>query len=273
MKKWIALILLTCLCLTGCARGISTAKASEALPDKIEIRYFYNQACATCNDLDQFMELFDEKLGEDKGRYPYELKSYNVFHEEDKKVFDTEMERLGISDNLMDVFSSPILTVNGKAYYGTEEIGRNLREAYLTAGEDLFELGRGVYDPLEEKTFTELLSSYPIEKNHAVCVYFHRIGCPECIDLNNDFMDSLPESVTIDGKDYPVQVIRINTRSGKNGVVIQKFFEAYNVPEEDQMVPIVFTKSGYLAGYDAISAGLLESLTSGDSLDFTYPEE
>ncbi len=273
MKKWITLLLITCLCLTGCTPNVTSARASEAMPDKIEIRYYYNQPCATCDDVGEFVDLFNEKLGDDKDRYPYELLTYNTFHEGDKDSFDKEMERLGVGSDILDSLTGPVLTMNGKAYFGTEEIGRSLREAYLTAGEDLFLLGRGVYDPLEEKTYAELLASYLIQENAAVCVYFHRIGCPECVELNADFMDGLPERITVGEKEYPLQIIKINTRSGRNGEVIRGFFEAYNVPEEDQMVPIVFTAKGYFAGYDAITANLLESLENGDGLNFTYPDQ
>ena len=40
-------------------------------------------------------------------------------------------------------------------------------------------------------------------------------------------------------------------------------FEMYEVPLEDQMVPIVFTARGYLAGYEAISSGLYTEMEQG----------
>ena len=41
---------------------------------------------------------------------------------------------------------------------------------------------------------------------------------------------------------------------------------------EEQMVPIVFTARGYLAGYDAISADLVRELEAGAGLGMEYPE-
>ena len=46
---------------------------------------------------------------------------------------------------------------------------------------------------------------------------------------------------------------------------------AYQVPEEDQMVPIVFTSQGYLAGYEDITQNLLPQLEAGAGLNFQYP--
>ena len=85
------------------------------------------------------------------------------------------------------------------------------------------------------------------------------------------FKDTLPEQVEVDGKSYPLQVVRINTRSGSNNEILQAFFEAYQVPEEDQMVPIVFTSQGYLAGYEDITQNLLPQLEAGAGLNFQYP--
>ena len=76
----------------------------------------------------------------------------------------------------------------------------------------------------------------------------------------------------MEGASYPQQVVRINTRSGRNDEVIQAFFAMYGVPEEEQMVPIVFTARGYLAGYDAISADLVRELEAGAGLGMEYPE-
>ena len=102
-------------------------------------------------------------------------------------------------------------------------------------------------------------------------VYFYRLTCQECVETEEDLINALPQEVTVDGTAYPVQVVKINTRSGSNGDILQAFFQAYQVPEEDQMVPIVFTTQGYLAGYEDITASLLSQLEAGAGLDFQYP--
>ena len=122
-----------------------------------------------------------------------------------------------------------------------------------------------------ESLVAQQLEDYPLEKGSATVVYFYRLTCEECIQTEEEFMDSLPEQVEADGKSYPLQVVRINTRSGSNNEILQAFFEAYQVPEEDQMVPIVFTSQGYLAGYEDITQNLLPQLEAGAGLNFQYP--
>lgn len=246
---------------------------SEQQIEKIEIHYFYDEACATCNAVEEFYEVFREELGDVSELYPYSLATYNVFHKSDAVIRDAEFKRLGYGEEFSGILTYPVMTINGRLYMGHDTIRDSLREAYLTAGEDLFEYGRGVFDPSEEQTLAQLLESYELEEGSSSIVYFYRIVCEECIETKEAVIDRLPETITADGVTYPQQVVRINTRSGRNSEVIQAFFEAYNVPEEDQMVPIVFTAEGYLAGYDAISANLLTELEAGAGLGLKYPEE
>lgn len=253
--------------------GISgCGKPEPQQPERIDIHFFYNEPCATCDGTKEFYEIVSEELGDISDQYPYLISVYNVFHQSDAVIKDGELKRLGYSEELIKSLTYPIMTVNGNAYLGIDSIRTSLREAYLTAGEDLFVYGRGVFDPTKKQNLKQLLSSYKIEKNSSSIVYFYRTVCEECIETREDVIDLLPETVTVEGTSYPQQVIRINTRSGRNTEILQAFFDKYGVAEEDQMVPIVFTAEGYLAGYEDISANLQNELEKGAGLNLKYPD-
>ncbi len=258
-------LLLFCMVLPGCARE------EEERPGKIEIHFFYNEPCASCDGTKDFYRVVKEELGDVSDRYPYEIYPHNVFQASAAMDRDRELGKLGYSQEVIGSLTYPVMTVNGKAYLGMDSISQSLREAYLTAGEDLFVYDRGIFDPCRKQTLKELLGSYRLEKGSSSVVYFYRTVCEECI-RTEEVIGSLPETVTVEGASYPQQVVRINTRSGRNDEVIQAFFAMYGVPEEEQMVPIVFTARGYLAGYDAISAGLVRELEAGAGLGMEYPE-
>ena len=264
MRKILSLLLAAALLLLALA-GCSQTQKEEPLPESIEINFFYND----------FYDMFNTQLEDVKDKYPYDLQAYNVFQASASDKMYTVLEGLGYPEELISSLTYPILTINGKDGVVTvkaeKKIVLDVREAFLTAGEDLFENGRGVYDPLEERTVAQQLEDYPLEKGSATAVYFYRLTCEECIQTEEEFMDTLPEQVEADGKSYPLQVVRINTRSGSNNEILQAFFEAYQVPEEDQMVPIVFTSQGYLAGYEDITQNLLPQLEAGAGLNFQYP--
>lgn len=259
-------LLLLWMGLSGCAQE------EPEQPEKIEIHFFYNEPCATCDGTKEFFRVVKEELGDISDQYPYEIYPHNVFQTSAAQDRDIILKKLGYEQEVINSLTYPIMTMNGKVYLGMDSISQSLREAYLTAGEDLFVYDRGVFDPAKKQSLKQLLSSYKLEKGSSSIVYFYRTVCEECI-RTEEVIDSLPETVTVDGKSYPQQVIRINTRSGRNNEVIQAFFAMYEVPEEEQMVPIVFTAQGYLAGYESISSGLLQELEAGAGLNLKYPEE
>ncbi|MDR3166664.1 MAG: hypothetical protein LBT93_01865, partial [Treponema sp.] len=165
------------------------------------------------------------------------------------------IDSLGLDGNTLEL---PLLIAGGRIFSGNERIAQNLREALLTAGEDLF-VHKRVYNPKEKKTGDRLFADYRIRPDHLSLVYFYRITCEECGKVT-PFIDSLPGNVTVEGTAVPLDIIRINTRSGNNSERIAAFFEQYQVPDEDRVVPIVFLADTYLAGYAAITAGLVPAL-------------
>ena len=195
MRKILSLLLAAALLLLALA-GCSQAQEEEPLPESIEINFFYNEPCGACHDqINDFYDMFNTQLEDVKDKYPYDLQAYNVFQASASDKMYTVLEGLGYPEELISSLTYPILTINGKAYLGTDSIQESLREAFLTAGEDLFENGRGVYNPLEERTVAQQLEDYPLEKGSATVVYFYRLTCEECIQTEEEFMDSLPEQV------------------------------------------------------------------------------
>ena len=253
--------------LSGCA------EAEPEQPENVEIHFFYNQPCASCDGTKEHFELVSEELDDVSELYPYMVSVYNVFRKEDAQIRDSELKKLGFQEELAGSLTYPIMTVNGNIYFGTDSIRSSIREAYLTAGEDLFVYGRGVYDPTKNETLKQQLEDYKLEKGSSSVVYFYRTVCEECIRTSGEVLDLFPDTVVVDGVSYPQQIIRINTRSGRNTEILQAFFEMYEVPLEDQMVPIVFTARGYLAVYEAISSGLYTEMEQGAGLGMKYPSE
>lgn len=253
--------------LSGCA------KEEPEQPEKVEIHFFYNQPCASCDGTKELFDIVSEELEDVSELYPYNVSVYNVFRREDAQIRDSELKKLGFQEELAGSLTYPIMTLNGNIYFGIDSIRSSIREAYLTAGEDLFVYGRGIYDPTKHETLKQQLADYKLEKGSSSVVYFYRSVCEECIKTSEEVLDLFPETIVVDGTSYPQQIVKINTRSGRNTEILQAFFEKYEVPLEDQMVPIIFTAQGYLAGYDAISSGLYQEMERGAGLGMKYPEE
>ena len=257
MKKGKLLAGLLCACLllaAGCGAGAgresATAKSTAAESataesataenaeeeEALTIYFFHDTACGSCDGTEEFRAIISEQIYPYSEARPYRLNVKNVFKSEERdRAEELLMEEAGLT---IKEVSFPLMMINGKVYEGLPEIEENIQKEY----------------------FAGMVSE---------AVYFYREDCPECIDLA-PFMDSLPETVEVGGVSLPLAQERLNSREGDNGDKIRELFEAYQVPEEDQMVPIVFVGSHYLAGAGEIEENLIPYLEAGYGL---RPEE
>lgn len=282
--KWISVLLavITAGCLvSGCGQPepSSPTESSQEISESstvseeeeitpITMYFFHNTACGSCDGTAEFKDVYSEQLKEiDKDQYPAQVLMYNTFQTSGHQKMEEVAEEWGLDP---DDISEPALLINGRIFNGLEAIEKNLQEQYLAAWED-GPVEAAVYK--EENTLedTQLFDGWEADPTHQTVVYFYRITCPECNETK-PVIEEIPDNIQVNGEETVIDLVEVNSREGRNGDRIYEFFKAYNVPEEDQMVPIVFFKDSYLAGYDQISAHLTEKLEEGAGLEFAWPE-
>ena len=150
--------ILLCAALSGCT------KEEPEQPENVEIHFYYDEPCASCDGTKEIYEIVSEELDDVSGLYPYTGSVYNVFRKADAQTRDAELKKLGFQEEFAGSLTYPIMTINGNIYLGIDSIRESIREAYLTAGEDLFVYGRGVFDPARKQTLKQLLADYKLEK-------------------------------------------------------------------------------------------------------------
>jgi len=262
MRKWTIVILAFfyfpfCLFARGSRDTPSINSAAivnePPLPERINAYFFYEELCSSCHtDIDRFFSILQEHLPlAEREQY-----AGNIFESTGRSLYVQVTDDLGYDRSLLE---TPLLIIGGRVFQGYDSISANIREAYLTAGEDLFVYKRP-YNPRTRKTGKELFDDYPVMNDHVTLVYFYRTTCPECAQVK-PLVDALPGTVSVNGQERPLQIIRINTRSGNNSERVAAFFEAWQVPDQDRMVPIIFFSDSYLAGLEAISGKLQQSLS------------
>ena len=228
----------------------------KGLPDKVELFFFYEQDCETCNELGKFYETVSAKLPREiRDTYPHMIYTINILGIEGRKTYEQVTNAMGLDRMLL---SPPLMIAGGRIYQGHETIANNIEEAFLTAGEDIF-INKRFYNPASKKTGERLFADYSLKADHITAVYFHRVVCQDCKKVN-PLVNDLPKTVTIDGKQVPLDLIRINTRSGNNNERVLAFFDKYQVPNEDRQVPIIFLADSYLSGTDPILKELKQKL-------------
>ena len=266
-KKSLLSIILSAVCLLMLCSGCA-GKEKAILPETVEMYFFYDEICASCDLASKFDVIAADRMAPVRETYPYQIHKLNTFTDSGQEYFKRICAEMGLDSEAMQL---PVLIVGGRTLQGLEAIDKEMAEAYLVAGEDIFVRGE-VYNPSEKKTGAELFSGYPRKNNGVRLVYFYRITCDECNQVK-PIIEALPESIEVDGKKYPVEVIPINTRSGNNSERVVAFFSDYAVPDEDRMVPIVFFAEGYLAGFENIEAGIEEKIRESAGKAFEWPKQ
>lgn len=233
------MLMILVIALVGCGEGtgrkasfIDTVK-EEAVP----IYFFHDTACGNCDGTEEFLNVVSEEIAVFGEMYPYKLHIYNVFKKEGMEAAEKFLSKY---EHQADQISYPAVLVHGKVYEGMEDIRENLLKAYLDGAE-------------------------------SEAIYFYRSDCQECNEVEN-FIDSLPEKITIKGIEIPFELIQLDSREGDNRTKIQELFEKYGVPEEKQKVPFIFLKDSYMAGKEEIEKNLMLLLEQGHGLALSCEE-
>ena len=236
------------LLLAACGRANTPEAPPRELPDRLEMFFIYEESCASCDGTEDFFALLHSL----DFAYPYSVYTVNIYDQGGMRRFEE------LAQELLGVYASslrlPVMILHGRAYQGMNDIANNLHEAVLTAGHDLFVRGY-VFNPRYKRTGPQLFADYSANPNNITLVYFYRIVCPACEEIEHLF-EALP--ATIGGRQ--VDVIRFNTRSGNNRERFIAFLDLYGVPNQYRRVPIIFTADGFYSGpesiYKLLSGGL-----------------
>jgi len=225
---------------------------------KINAYFFYEEICGLCHeDEEEFSSILNEKLPfDERNKYPNNFQLINIFNTQGSVEYKRVTDELGLDRGLLQ---TPFMVLGGRVFQGYDSISNNIREAYLTAAEALYVYNRP-YNPRTKKSGANLFDDYAVNPDQVTIVYFYRITCPECAQVT-PIIDGFPKTVSVNGRERALDIIRINTRSGNNSERVAAFFDAWQVPDKDRMVPIVFFSDSYLAGIEAISSGIHQHLS------------
>ena len=259
------LLLLCILCFLTVQPNVYASEEDDIL----HIYYYHETSCGTCDGTTEFYEVFNAQVGDIKSDYLYEVIEINTFKAGGTEKLEEHLKTLGLTRK--DV-SLPCVIIGSDVLSGTPEIESGIRELFLKYAKtpsatyvDLSDEGS------TEETDPDVFADVEVPKDSAYLCGFITLSCHDC-ERAQEYYKTLPKTVTVNGKEYPLVIDLFSIAEPEGLEKIRAMFNAYEVPEEDQLVPIVFYKNGYIAGAANIEAQLGEHLTNGDLLDFKYPE-
>lgn len=231
--------------------GLSPAFAGAAAgpqDSRIEIVFFYNNACESCREEEDYYEIAAKGL--EGLTQAYSVSVYNTFRSADRVTFQDMLDTLQIPE---EEVSLPVMIIGSSVISGKEEMAAGIRElaeqersggTESAAGpsRDKMENGNEGADaakPAEEKSDSEEDSGRP-----SGIVLFTTYSC-----------DSCARAKALLGREG-ITFAEVNIAENGSVETIYQYFSDYQVPERDQKVPVIFYANGYFSGADAIEENI-----------------
>lgn len=212
---------------------------------QINVVYFYNNPCASCNEEEKFISLFNSLVGTDKEDVKINFTMCNIFKTGGAQYLKEYFERYNVPREKQ---ITPILFVNDQFLAGDAAIKSGLRDVFL-----------------QEKN--KIISNS--DEAETVILYFYVPACRECEEVD-EFLGTLEKRYLMELEDSTkytyVNIKKFNVGEPKNLELIKKYFEVYKVPEDDQSVPIIFIGDTYLSGLKSIKKELLKKIQMGQGI-------
>lgn len=233
------------------------------------IYYFHETSCASCDGTADFITVFNEQVGDLKETYSYELKTVNTFVGNGSNQLDEMLSAIG---KTREDISLPVMIIGEDCVCGLDEIEHSLRDLFIKYGEgyQVSYIETDSSDPEDSQSEGDLFQDVTVQAEDSFISFFYTLACDDC-DAVKAYLDTLPQMVTVGNTESTVVIDRYSIADADGMERIKKMFEAYEVPEEDQQVPIVFYTGGYLSGREAIINELGTHLEAGELQNFTYP--
>lgn len=192
----------------------------EQQSQKLDIYYFYDNPCLSCDDEGEFTEFFNQQTKDIKEYCSYTLHICNTFSGSEAEL-EKSLERVGLS---MEDYSDYLLVMNDSYLMGSEiQAGENLREMFWR------ESGLG--------------------NTPEVMEYYYRDTCKDCQAIKKTM-----ESFFAEHPEIPV--VRLNTDNPKTKADFKELLSEEKVPSERIQIPYVIYQGYHYSGNAEIEAAL-----------------
>lgn len=287
---WIVLLCAIFLTCVFGYRDVSMASQSEEQTSNlpVQMEYYQYNVCASCHPEDDFFAVVSDTITPLKEEYPYEIAVYNTFRAEDKQRFEKRLQELGLKEAEVSLPALIIVSEDSGAavclsglYKIRERLANTLKQAVKSvsteaAGESDNQIEISTATKEEIKKQTEIQPSENDWKEQlreavsedkstdSVLLYFSTVSCTDCNEVKTLLKNLTDEQTT----ENPLVIHEFNIAEGDGVILVQKLFSLYNVPSDEQQVPIVFFNGGYLSGAKSITDNLEQTWKDGKLIGF-----
>ena len=163
-----------------------------------------------------------------------DFRLYNTLYDKNLKAYQTDMQRLGFSSDIM-----PVMSINGIVLEGDKEISERM-EAVI---KDTLFLPSLMLPNKEKKGETEIKD---------IIILFKTTGCEDCNELENFINETIPESLKN-------KFIEFDITEDNNYERFRDYCVVYDANTE-YLVPAIFVNEHCLVGSDQIEEYIISNV-------------
>lgn len=234
--------------------GAAPARAAEA-QDGDPVYYFYDNPCASCDTEGEFVDLFNEQVGDVKRDAAFRLVMINIFRSGSDRLLQ-EAERAGVP---AEERAAPLVIIKNGFLRGDQEIRNGLRALFIE--QFGLEDAPSPAPPAPARTPLGPEAFAPVQTGILYMRYYYRDTCPDCQkveDLLAEFEKSRP-------------ALRFDRLSVENEACrdeLYRLFDQFQIPQERREIPAVFWQNGALLCEDVTLENLEAAYDGAAYKDF-----
>jgi hypothetical protein len=228
----------------------------------ISIYFGFDNACELCHEDQDFYDSLLQSTRNVPDKPYVSFYSYNIFKAEARAEFSDVCAGLGIEFRQFDM---PMLIIGDEYLIGNDAIYAGAKDLFLRQMDKetitRVKWQSGFAAGTNSKAIQPPKDFPRTKDDNSVLVCFVTTACENC-EKAKAFLSTFPDDV---------EIFFYNVSDNEGYPAARQFFEAYKVPDREQLVPIVFYAGGYLSGLENIQKNLEGVLASGGGRGFVFP--
>jgi|GEM_PF-2038475 len=242
------------------------AKAeSNQISSKVDVHYFYFNPCPSCDVEKEFLIRLDTILGNNKENI--NLRMFNAFY---GSVAEKLLQFYDKYDVAQEHRTPPILFIGNAYIQGSANIDNRLKEEFDKAKQQV--------ERIQVSTVESQIAVSPDAERRILVnstgtdtriMYFYVQLCAECEDVES-FFNELETNYNImfeeEAINSKVEIYKFDISKLENLNLLRAYFYRFGIPEDRQLVPVLFIGEHYLVGAEDIKSKLHDLILSGEGL-------
>lgn len=233
----------------------------------VMIYFFHDNPCESCHEEEYFIDIVKRQLLPHKEEYPYEFQVNSTMQTQGREKYLSMLQELSLDKTKV---SCPVMIIGDRLVSGYEEIEAEIfdivKDKYLSLeavlGDNHNYSGSNSFDETDGNSYNDSNSfdkndgnshsnnnnnnstfngENSLEEkllNEDSYILFTTFSCPQCEKVKKE----------IKKNEFPVNIQEVNILDEGNADILLEYFRLYQVPSEEQQVPILFYNGAYASG-------------------------